>query len=328
MRPYIVVTKNWKVDAYKWFKHAWRSDPVPLFVRTSGEAAAVPSGGSFGALPASKSLRREPLAAVKLQEHVESERITVRGCVPGSPVLIRISYHPRWRAATGERVWLAGPGFMLVFPERETLELVYGDAPPPMIGRIISFGALLVAAFALVFPRSRMARRQSTSAILTTPARDVTSRWPRILAVGLCISCGLVAIGTGIRARRMNADAVYLRGLERLDHGQTDAARTLFQLARATAPLSNTAIHSSYFEGVALYRASRWADARRAFSDLVERFPEAQAAAESLYHVGLCDEQLGATAGAMHAFLETERRFPGTQWAQLAASRRAKIEGA
>jgi len=37
---------------------------------------------------------------------METDRITVTGAGPAI-VLIRISYHPRWKATTGERVWLA-----------------------------------------------------------------------------------------------------------------------------------------------------------------------------------------------------------------------------
>jgi hypothetical protein len=215
---------------------------------------------------------------------------------------------------------------MLVFPTHDKLELVYGDGPAPWAGRIVTLISL--AGVVLVLLVARLPARRAKGPVAPTPTRAVPSRWPRIIAVGVCVSCGLVAVGTGVRARRGSADALYLRGLSRMDRGQTEEATALFQRARVAAPLSNTAIHSSYFEAVTLFRARRWADSRRAFSRLVDRFPEAQAAPESLYHVGLCDEQLGEMARAAHAFAETERRFPGSSWAQLAATRRAKIEGA
>jgi len=325
-RPYIVVTNDWKVDAYKWFKRARASDPVPLFVRDASMASGVPAAGIFDALPSPDAVRREPLAAATLTERVDAEHITVRGCVPGAPLLIRVSYHPRWRTTTGERVWLAGPGFMLVFPTHDELKLVYGDAAAPWAGQIVTLVSL--AGVVVVLLVARPPARRTEGPVAPTPTRAVPSRWPRIIAVGVCVSCGLVAVGTGVRARRGSADALYLRGLSRMDRGQTEEATALFQRARVAAPLSNTAIHSSYFEAVTLFRARRWADSRRAFSRLVDRFPEAQAAPESLYHVGLCDEQLGEMARAAHAFAETERRFPGSSWAQLAATRRAKIEGA
>src|SRR5207245_278076 len=75
----------------------------------------------------------------------ETDRITVTGCRPGHPVLIRISYHPRWKATTGERVWLAAPSFMLVVPKGERIELYFDGGWP------VTFGHLLTAAGCLIF---------------------------------------------------------------------------------------------------------------------------------------------------------------------------------
>ena len=58
-----------------------------------------------------------------------NDRITITGTKPGYPILVRISYHPRWQALTGEKVWIAGPTFMLVFPKGDRVELVFGDSP-------------------------------------------------------------------------------------------------------------------------------------------------------------------------------------------------------
>src|SRR5205807_442570 len=71
--------------------------------------------------------------------------ITVTGCRPGHPVLIRISYHPRWKATTGERVWLAAPSFMLVVPKGERIELYFDG------GRPVTLGHLLTAAGCVIF---------------------------------------------------------------------------------------------------------------------------------------------------------------------------------
>jgi TolA-binding protein len=87
------------------------------------------------------------------------------------------------------------------------------------------------------------------------------------------------------------------------------------------APLSNTAIHSTYFEGIVLYREERWDEARRVFEELLERFPEAQAAAEAMYHIGLCAERTGDAARAARAFEATQQGYPGTTWATLAGER-------
>jgi TolA-binding protein len=186
----------------------------------------------------------------------------------------------------------------------------------------MTVGATALALLLLVWG-PRLAGRPDATLESVTPIRR--RHW---LPVAVCVSCGVVASASGIRARQVNADATYLRAQVSLDRGEIAEAQELFQQARMRAPLSNTAIHATYFEGVALYRAKQWSQARRAFRLLVDRFPEAQAAAESLYHVGLCAEHLGDTAEAMSTYEATERRFPGTPWAEYAAARRAALRGA
>jgi TolA-binding protein len=61
------------------------------------------------------------------------------------------------------------------------------------------------------------------------------------------------------------------------------------------------------------------------FQSLVDTYPEAQAAAESLYHVGLCASGAGRTAEARLVFEETRRRFPGTYWAGVAGDRLGEL---
>src|SRR5262249_58381632 len=107
-------------------------------------------------LPAEMPVREiGPPAA--LHETMEQERITIDGATPGQPVLIRISYHPRWKATTGERVWLAGPSFMLVFPKGERVDLAYGGGPPVMLRLLLSLTGLVLFALAVLPVGRRLA---------------------------------------------------------------------------------------------------------------------------------------------------------------------------
>ena len=320
MAPYVVETKDWKVHAYQWFKRARATDPVPVFVTDPATAPDPAFARHFDAVPPPDPATTALAGAGGIEEQIDGERITVRGLRPGQPLLVRVSFHPRWRSTTGERVWLAGPGFMLVVPSRSEIELVYGDALPARLGRWTTFAAIVFALVAFVRVPVRRPEDEHSRAEAGKNVRR------RVSAVALFyVLCGLLALTAGTRARHLNADATYLRGTAALDAGNGPEARELFRQARQRAPLSNTAVHSTYFEAVSLYREKRWAEAERVFRELVTRFPEAQAAAESTYHVGLCAEARGDRMEALQALAETERRFPGTYWANLAAERRASL---
>ena len=95
-------------------------DPIPVFA--VGDVAAGDQQLFAGVSPDCRSVERRPLdPPPALREEMPApDRIVITGTTPGHPILVRVSYHPRWRAATGEKIWLAGPSFMLVFPARRS----------------------------------------------------------------------------------------------------------------------------------------------------------------------------------------------------------------
>src|SRR5207249_7676179 len=91
-----------------------------------------------------------------LHEEMGTDRITVSGCRPGHPVLMRISYHPRWKATTGERVWLAAPSFMLVFPKGERIELYFDGGWPVTLGDLLTAAGCVIVVVGLLPVRRRL----------------------------------------------------------------------------------------------------------------------------------------------------------------------------
>ena len=75
----------------------------------------------------------------------------------GLPHLIRCTYYPNWQAKRGaDRVYLATPAFMLVYPREARVELVYGSTAADRAGRwLTAGGAVLSAAAFLTLRRTR-----------------------------------------------------------------------------------------------------------------------------------------------------------------------------
>src|SRR5262249_55222549 len=264
-------------------------------------------------LPAEAPVRElGPLPA--LRETMEPERLTIEGATPGQPVLIRISYHPRWKATTGERVWLAGPRFMLFFPKGAGVELVYDGGPPVTLGLLLSLaGWVIFALSVLPFGRGLAARASAAGARLgeSGPLRPVVAwarhagTWsPRVRYGLLACAIGLVIAGyaaAAVSVSGTDADTLYRRGQELYGASKLDAALPYFLEAKRLAPLSATAIHSSYFSAIIFFRKDDWKNCEQGFEQLLERFPEAPSAAESTYHLGLCRARLGKQDAAVAA---------------------------
>src|SRR5947208_152751 len=97
LAPVLVRTTTWKEDAYRWFMRAGPDDPTPVFARDVADEAR----GLFAAVvdDVRGELPRKPLGPPPaLEERYETpDRITVTGCRPGPPVLIRVPSHQRCR---------------------------------------------------------------------------------------------------------------------------------------------------------------------------------------------------------------------------------------
>ncbi|TMA51344.1 MAG: tetratricopeptide repeat protein [Deltaproteobacteria bacterium] len=333
--PALVVTPRWKEAAYRWFKTARPADPLPVFADSVSEAEKRAFPLVYSELP--REIPRQPLdAPPALQERMETDRITVTGCRPGHPILIRISYHPRWKATTGERVWLVAPSFMLVFPKGERVELYFDGGWPVSLGHLLTAAGCVIFLVGVLPVRRRvLAALQPVLELPPIPAAAAlilaTGRWNgrrrrAVLGAGLgvfAVVFGLAAVA----ARATDADGTYRQGQALYGAGRLAEAVPFFRRAQQLAPLSMSAIHSTYFEAMSLYRQDRWAEAAQAFTKLVTNFPEAQAAAESMYHLGLCRARLGNQAGAVEAWRTTQERYAATAWAKYAGERLAEVAG-
>ena len=335
--PMLVFAADWKASSYQWFKRAGPDDVVPVFARAdavSPEEHAQFAGVS-NELPAEMPVR-ELGALPSLRETVDPERITIEGCTPGHPILVRISYHPRWKATTGERVWLAGPSFMLVFPKGERVDLVYDGGPLVTLGHLFTLTGWAILALAALPVGRRLAARLAAAGgrlVETGPLRPAAAwaaSWtPRARYALLASVLGLVVAmyaTAAVAVRGSDPDSLYRKAQQLYGAGRLDEALPLFLEAQRRAPLSATAIHSSYFSSIILFRKNDWPGCAQGFQRLLERFPEAPSAAESTYHLGLCRAHIGNQAGAVAAWRDTQARFPDTPWAKYAGERLAELK--
>ena len=332
LAPVAVRTPHWKESAYRWFKQATPDDPTPVFIDRVGDEerrtfrAVVEEGqGDLPRIP----LDDPPPA---LEEHMDAQdRITVTGCRPGSPVLIRISYHPRWRVLTGEKIWLAGPSFMLVVPKGDRIDLVFDGGGWVTLAHAFTALGLVLFVVAVVPPGRRAATRLAIGArdLLPEPVVALGADWAPsarrwVLAGSLVVFTGVVA-AAAIIGHVPNADGVYRQAQRLYDAGHLDESAVLFHEAQRLAPLSTTAIHATYFEAIVSFREEKWAAAQRIFERLIANFPEGVNAPEALYHIGLCRLRQGDVPGARVAWDATRARYPGSPWSKYAGDRLTEV---
>ncbi|MGB4586097.1 MAG: hypothetical protein WBH66_03495, partial [Rectinemataceae bacterium] len=81
-------------------------------------------------------------------EHIDNFGISFDTAAPGVPHLIKISYAPGWRSRAREKIYPVSPGFMLIVPQTNHVDIVYGRTGWEIAGLLLSILSL-PAAFAL-----------------------------------------------------------------------------------------------------------------------------------------------------------------------------------
>ncbi len=129
--------KNWMEHAFNWFKRYPHVDYWPVY----GENQ-----------PPSKMAKDVTIELLSF----EREKIVFTTDQPGAAHLVKIAFHPRWQLAGKGKIYLAAPGYMLVVPETNRVELVYGTTLMGRWGQIASILAVCVILGHLLLTRNSL----------------------------------------------------------------------------------------------------------------------------------------------------------------------------
>jgi len=130
--------RGWREKAWRWFTrkplspaHLVFTDDPRFEVAEKDELQAPPAV----ALP----------GGVEVQETVEPESLTLTTSRVGHPLLVKISFHARWRAEGADGPYLVSPALMLVVPRQPTVRLVYARNWADRLGLALSVATVLFA---------------------------------------------------------------------------------------------------------------------------------------------------------------------------------------
>ena len=155
---------GWRDKSYRWFTRKPLSPAYLVFtddprftVREKDEWLAPP----LVPLP----------GGVEAQATVEDEAITVTTSRVGHPLLVKVSYHPRWKAEGADGPYLVSPALMLIVPRQPTVRLTYAARSGSDVLGIALTGLTLAAGIGLAFQRRRRRLHPRPAPRAADPAR-------------------------------------------------------------------------------------------------------------------------------------------------------------
>lgn len=277
--------KGWMEASFQWFKSRQKFDAeLPVF----DDAGATPTVA--------------PAATAQIHDlKMERDSIRWRTDAVGSAHLVRMAWHPRWHLASKGKLYLAGPGFMLVVPEEANVVLEYGHTPVGVVGMVATLLSLL--ALAVLIWRDRR---------ITAGVSQPTAAWPRDW---LAVLWPLLLIASGLWFHLHNPERLY-----------TDA----WTLMRANQPLeaaagfdqAYTARQSDAKKEEALFWSAKAHEQAGQADEALKRYRQLTAnyhgfwLAESLYTQWRLAQASGLAGEAQTARARLLLEFPNDRWTQ------------
>jgi hypothetical protein len=299
--------RGWRDAAYRWFsrKPANRA----LLVFTNDERFDLVPDDPWGPPP------ERPLpGGVEVTEHVEPEEIRITTSRPGHPLLVKISYHPRWRAEGAFGPYLVSPGLMLVVPREREVRLVYtARAWSDRLGRTLFLVAIATGVVLVRGRKGRTVERQQAASAPPTAARWL--RLPRIIPLVILVAlAGLRFVprpGPAIDVALLEERASRAFAEERFE-AAAEYARNAIDLA---SPEDSRRYEWLTLRGEALLRSGQARLAALAFAPVVGA-GEGPYRAQALYSGALAREAAGDAEGAAAWRRSLRADHPRTPWAE------------
>jgi len=320
--PVVLQNPGWKNLFFAWFKRPGSGEVPLVLARTAADASAAPAAWMrVDTLP--DLIPRRPMPwPVDVTVAMGPEEIRIHTSRPGHPLLIKVSYHPRWHVEGADRVWLASPSFMVVVPREQDVRLYYGPTGADRAGTWITLAALVVAAGLGIGWRRRQNAagpqvRQGWTARLMESGFLHRRVWaPAVVAMA-------VATAVGVRAAWTDPWIPHREALAHFQAGEYAEAELLFQASTALAPSSAAAYYSDYYYALCAFRERRWAETLTRFTTFLRTYPDGQAVPEGHFRVAEALQGLGRPDDAITRFQRVVNEFPSTEWAGFATERLA-----
>jgi len=297
-KPLFVDTSDWKKLFFNWFRLSGNNDVFLI----SGNNKHIPNG--YRSVP-STSLDLSELPATPLnediwvEEDVRSQEIIIKTSRLDHPLLIKCSYHPNWHVDGAEKIYLASPSFMIIFPSSYRVRLYFSPGRFNYIGWAASLFGLLLVLLPLKYTKFKPDFKSG-----------LKRRW--LIFVGLMTWI----IGWGLHSH-YDPHILYQNGLRSFQREDYEKAQRIFSKGIKEFPFS-PAVDGSYLcYGLCYYQREQWEEAVEIWSEFIEEYPDGRTVDEILYHMGLSLQFLGQRQKAEAVFTELKTRFPGSRFTEL-----------
>ncbi len=319
--PVRALPEEWRDASYRWFSRKPANRALLVFTRDPKFDLVA---SDTWAQPPERPLPGD----VEVRAHLEPESVRITTSRPGHPLLVKISYHPRWRAEGADGPYLVSPGLMLVVPRQAEVRLTYAARTwADRLGRTLCLAALAVCVVLIRKRASHTPRGPTTDTSVAAASSGEAvprSRGALVRLLPLAILASLAALRF-VPERRPEVDLSWLD--ERASRAYSDEQwETAAEYARhAIERLPTEAARRNELlclRGESLLRAGHPRLAAEAFRPVVDT-GSGPHRPQALFSGAVAREAAGDAEGAAAWRASLRADHPQTPWAERLGARPA-----
>lgn len=268
---------GWRERAQRWFTRK----PLPCAPLVFSDDPAAFEAEPDPWLPPPER-RLEP--GVSVEERIGPEEIHIQTSRVGHPLLVKVSWHPRWRALGAVGPFRVSPALMMIVPQQGEVTLRYGLNWADRLG----FWLSVLAVVALAAGGLRRRPAAPVVGVLLPPllcgeAPPPPRRWGGLVPAALLLALLCARLLPDSRAAAWKAEAQELarraRGAAASRRHQDAAEYARHAIART--PLSPERDSLLCLRGDSLLAAGRPVEAQQAFAAVLRESPNGTSAARA-----------------------------------------------
>jgi TolA-binding protein len=309
--------RGWRDKSYRWFTRKPLSPAYLVF--TDDPRFDVVEKDEWLAPP------EVPLPpGVEAQAKVEDETITITTNRVGHPLLVKVSYHPRWKAEGADGPYLVSPALMMIVPRQANVRLTYARTTADHLGLLLTAGALVAGT--AVFARRRRRHEQPRPRPENVPPIPLddcaampapTRRWGAAIPAAFLLACLGARLAT-LRPVRVDPMPLYESASRAYGAGRFADAAEYARHVLSLGGIGPLRAEVLCLRGESLLRAGQARRAAQSFQDVLAEPEPNPYVAQALFGVMQARAADGDAEHARAARDQLLRDFATSPWARRA----------
>jgi hypothetical protein len=233
---------------------------------------------------------------------------------PGHPLLVKVSYHPRWRAVGADGPWLVSPSLMMVVPRETKCRLVYA-------GRDAWDHVGLLLTGLTVFGGIAWAVRRRKPSVPAEPVPVIVpdkspAKWGGVVPAAILVALAAARFVPPAKLDPKLREQLYEKASKAFGEDRFEDAAEYARHAVDLETSSSLRAELLCLRGESLLRAGHPREAAHAFQEVVDTAAGSPYLAQALFSGAVAKEAMEDALGARADRDRLRRELPLTSWAK------------